>query len=273
MLALVLKILLMYICVSVALAVGETVIVPFLGNIKATYASKADNAAITGYAVICAAVAAFSIFLVKFATMLPADLTRFLGWTAAGAASEVSTSTAASHGGSTIGGVMERSDAAVTQGAEQSAKNWGNLGSGIGTTVSSQASEIASSLAEKDKADGNSTPTATFMGMNSNQWQSIGQAAKTGASVAEPVANFAGQVRGAHNRMNYNPGGGSNNESMLDSGVNNIPKQTGSPNSNSNNKNLNVTPTPSSSKQGGEKGFDGDNDRDTSTNAPGGTGT
>ena len=115
MLALALKILLMYVFVALANAIGEGLIFPFVENMKIYYAAKENSALITGYGVTCAIITAFTLFIVKFTTALPGDITRFISWSAPGQATAAGAA-GLEQGTAGISGATEKGQNAAVQG-------------------------------------------------------------------------------------------------------------------------------------------------------------
>ncbi|MBP3835789.1 MAG: hypothetical protein J6E31_01690 [Pyramidobacter sp.] len=143
MMALSLKILMMYICVAIANVAGEAIILPSLTSIAAKYKDAANAAGITGYTVCCAIITAFCVFMTKFATTLPGDLTRFISWNAPGNAGAMAATAAVGQGSQGVTSNMQTSQDKAMTGAQEAQKAQGAGISGVGKMAGSDAGQAA----------------------------------------------------------------------------------------------------------------------------------
>lgn len=143
MMALSLKILMMYICVAIANVAGEAIILPSLTSIAAKYKDAANAAGITGYTVCCAIITAFCVFMTKFATTLPGDLTRFISWNAPGNAGAMAATAAVGQGSNAVTGNMQGSQEKTMAGAQAAQKAQGDAIAGVGKMAGSDAGQAA----------------------------------------------------------------------------------------------------------------------------------
>ena len=144
LLALGVKVLLAYVCAAIANGIGETVILNYVGKLKAAYVGVSTSVP-TGYIISCALVSAFCVFIAKFATELPGDCTRTLSWMAAGSAASIAVGAGVATATSSTTEGLKGSSAAVREGSMQHSNALAGAWSGGGNAVAG-AVDVATSL-------------------------------------------------------------------------------------------------------------------------------